>query len=102
MTKHILEKVTTMTVIGDYRLRVHFSDGTDRGIDFEPVLHGAIYGALRDKTVFNQVAVDAEVGVICWPGGGDFDSSILYQWDVGKDDLCRRIAEAESPELASR
>jgi hypothetical protein len=102
MTKHVLEKVTTVTVIGDYRLRVHFSDGTDREIDFEPVLHGAIYGALRDKTVFNQVAVDAEVGVICWPSGADFDSSILYQWDVVKDDLCRRIAAAESPELASR
>ncbi|MBC8244835.1 MAG: DUF2442 domain-containing protein [Verrucomicrobia bacterium] len=102
MTKHVFEKVTTVAVIGDYRLRVHFSDGTDREIDFEPVLHGGIYGALRNKAVFNQVIVDAEVGVICWPNGADFDSSILYQWDVVKDELGRKIAAAESAELASR
>ena len=54
MTKHVLEKVTTVTVIGDYRLRVHFSDGKDREIDFEPVWHGAIYGALLDKTVLTN------------------------------------------------
>jgi hypothetical protein len=40
-------------VIGPYTLRVRFDDGTEREIDFRPVLAGEIYGALQDEILFN-------------------------------------------------
>ena len=102
MTKHILEKVTAVSVIGDYQLRVQFSDGKVREIDFEPFLQGGVYGALRDKKLFSKAFLDTEVGVVCWPNGADFDSSILYQWDDVKTDLQQTILVAAEQGLTAR
>jgi hypothetical protein len=45
---HAVYKITSFTIIGPYRLRIFFNDGTDTVIDFKPVLAGPIYGKLRD------------------------------------------------------
>jgi hypothetical protein len=97
--KHILEKVTAVTVVEGYVLKIRFADGEERVIDLEPALHGELFGPLRDVALFRQAAVDAEVGVITWPNGADIDPSILYQWDAAGDEFCRalqRLPEAES------
>ena len=93
MIKHVLAKVTEVGAVGLYRLRVQFSDGTEKEIDLEPVLNGEIFGALRDKALFDRVSVDPEVGVVCWPNGADFDSSMLYQWESVKVDLLQSQAK---------
>lgn len=41
-------RVTSVELLGGYRLRVGFDDGTARDIDLEPVLAGEIYGPLRN------------------------------------------------------
>ena len=87
-----IDPVGMIEVTGDYRLHVHFLDGVIRQIDLEPILQGGIYGALRDKKLFAKVALDSEVGVVCWPNGADFDSSILYQWDDVKEELLQTIS----------
>ena len=102
MTKHVFEKVTSVEVTGDYQLRVHFSHGVSRDIDLEPILQGGIYGALRDKELFAKVSLDSEVGVVCWPNGADFDSSILYQWDDVKEELLQTITTSADLDLAGR
>jgi hypothetical protein len=59
---------------------VRFDDGTEQVIDFRPMLAGALYGPLRDLTVFNQVRLDPEVHTLVLPNGADFDPAILHDW----------------------
>ena len=66
-------RVEEFEIVGLYTLRVIFDDATEQVIDFEPVLRGELYGPLRDPALFNQVALDREVGTLVWPNGADFD-----------------------------
>ena len=45
---HAIHQVQSFAIAGPYTLKVDFSDGTSRQIDFAPVLKGEIYGPLRD------------------------------------------------------
>lgn len=51
---------TEFAQIDTYTLRICFDDRTEQIIDFEPVLYGEVYGALRDPTFFAQVRLDSE------------------------------------------
>jgi hypothetical protein len=51
-------------------------------IDFRPILAGALYGPLRDPSVFNQVRIDPEAHTLIWPNGADFDPATLHDWPV--------------------
>jgi hypothetical protein len=77
---HAIYRVRSSEVLGPYTLRVHFDDGTEQIIDFEPVLHGKLYGPLREPSLFNQVRVDPEVHTLVWPNGADFDPETLHDW----------------------
>jgi len=65
---------------GEYKLRVEFDDGACQVVDFAPILEGELYGPLRDKRLFRQVKIDAEVHTLVWPNGADFDPAILHDW----------------------
>ena len=52
---HPLYDVTDFEIVAPYTLRVNFDDGSVQIINFEPVLHGELYGPLRDLQLFNQV-----------------------------------------------
>ncbi len=68
-----------VTPLDGYRLRVGFSDGTERVIDVEPFLRGPIFQRVRnDRDVFEAVEVDRELGTIVWPNGADIDPDVLY------------------------
>jgi hypothetical protein len=73
-------RVTTIELLGDYRLRVGFDDGSAREIDLEPVLEGEMYGQLRDPSMFAAVKIDPEVHTLVWPNGADFDPATLHDW----------------------
>jgi hypothetical protein len=88
---HALHRVTEFQVLGPYRLRVAFRDGTIRDIDFEPILTGALFGPLRDVTVFNQVRLDPEVHTLVWPNGADFDPATLHDWPAVLPALLERV-----------
>ena len=68
---HPIHRVTHVEVTGPYTLAVTFADGTAQEINFEPVLHGILFGPLRDLATFNAVRVDLEVGTLTWPNGAD-------------------------------
>lgn len=78
--KHAIHSITRVQVVGPSTLRISFGDGTERVIDFGPVLGGELYGPLRDEALFNQVRVDPEVHTIVWPNGADFDPATLHDW----------------------
>ena len=63
-----------------YRLLLQFNDGTERDIDFGPMLIGPLFGQLRDPRMFGQVQVNSDTGTIEWPNGADFSPVILHSW----------------------
>ena len=65
---------------GGYTLRLKFDDGSERIIDFAPILHGPLWGSLQDMDLFKQVRLDTEIGTIVWPGGLDIDPTVLHDW----------------------
>lgn len=77
---HTLYRITSAEVLRPYVLRVSFNDGTERDIDLEPILHGELYGPLRDPSLFAQVVVDPQVETVTWPNGADFDPETLRNW----------------------
>jgi hypothetical protein len=49
-------------------------------------------------SVFNQVAIDAEVHTLTWPNGADFDPAALHDWPEYVDAL---VAKAKHWNLAT-
>lgn len=94
---HPIHRVTGVEVLGGYRLRVAFDDGLRREIDLEEVLEGELYGPLRERSLFEKVAIDPEVQTIVWPNGADFDPATLHDWpthEAGMKELARSWALA--------
>lgn len=90
VTEHRIYRVTAFEIIGDYTLRVHFDDGTEQIIDFEPVLYGPIFFPLRDVDLFNQVVLVNYAGCLEWPTGADFDPETLHDWPKYKSEIVER------------
>jgi len=89
---HPIHRVASFAVVGPHTLRVAFTDGTEQRIDFEPVLHGPLFGPLQDLDAFNAVVLDTEAGTLVWPNGADFDPATLHDWPHVRDELVARAA----------
>jgi hypothetical protein len=94
---HPIHRVTEFAVVGPYALTVRFADGSEQHIDFEPVLHGPLFGPLRDASVFRAVVLDEEVGTLVWPNGADFDPATLHDWPRVCDELATRARAWTNP-----
>jgi uncharacterized protein DUF2442 len=53
-------RVISVQVLGHYRLRLGFSDGSSRDVDLTGALHGPVFEPLTDPDFFAQVRVDDE------------------------------------------
>lgn len=84
---HPIYKIQSVSIIAPYTIEVIFDNLEKRIINLSDILHGEIYGPLKDKSIFNQVKVDEEVNTIVWPNGADFDPAILYDWENCKEEL---------------
>lgn len=82
---HPIYHVLAAELVAPFTLRLWFDDHLERTIDFSDVLTGAVFGPLRDPTLFNQFAVDPEVRTITWPNGADFDPATLHDWPEHED-----------------
>jgi hypothetical protein len=87
---HKLYHVTDFELREDYSIAVRFNDGTEQVIDFEPVLHGELWGPLRDPKLFNRVTIDPIAHTLSWPNGADFDPETLRNWPDYEDELTER------------
>ncbi|MGF1596175.1 MAG: DUF2442 domain-containing protein [Acidimicrobiales bacterium] len=72
-----LVRVSQVEVIAERTLRVVFTDGLVRELDFAGVLTGVL-AELDDAAAFGSVAVDPVAGTVCWPGGIDLDPDVLH------------------------
>ena len=92
---HPIVRACDFQIAGPYTLRVTFDDGTERVIDFQPVLAGELFGPLRDLELFNQVRIDPEVHTLVWPNGADFDPETLHDWPQYAEALAARARQWE-------
>ncbi len=67
----MLTKVIRIDKLGDFRLRIHFSDGTAGEHDFSALINrgGEMREPLRDPAYFQRVFLD--FGALTWPNGYD-------------------------------
>ena len=73
-----LVDVTSVEVIGHYRLRLTFQDGTAGEVDFSRREWRGVFEPLRDPSYFARVELDSEAGTIAWPDGLDMAPEPLY------------------------
>jgi hypothetical protein len=73
-----LSRIVSVEHLGDYRLRLTFSDGLVRELDFEGVLVAGVFESLKNVQMFGLVAVDPVSGTIGWPNGVDLDPDVLH------------------------
>ncbi len=71
--------ITSVTYLGDYRLRVEFSNGAAKDIDLKKELYGEVFEPLQDLEFFKQVMVNPDTNTIEWPNGADFAPEFLYE-----------------------
>jgi Protein of unknown function (DUF2442) len=74
-----LPAVVGVAVIGDYRLRLLFDDGTAGNVDFSSMEWKGVFEPLRDPTYFATVKGDPEGATVVWPNGADLAPETLYQ-----------------------
>jgi hypothetical protein len=60
-------RVTSAQVLGHYRLRIGFSDGSSRDVDLTGELRGPVFEPLADADFFAQVRVTTTWGPSCGP-----------------------------------
>ena len=88
---HPIYRIRYFEIVAPYTLRIQFDDHTWQTIDFRPILRGALYGPLRDVTLFNKVCLDPETHTLIWPNGVDFDPAVLHDWPEYVDDWVDRV-----------
>jgi hypothetical protein len=71
-------RVKIVEPVRAYVLRLTFSDGSARDVDFESDLWGSVFEPLRDPELFRHVGVDSRLGTIVWPNGADLDPDVLH------------------------
>jgi hypothetical protein len=92
---HPIYRVASFRIEAPHTLRVCFDDGTEQVINFRPILAGALFGPLRDLTVFDQVRLDPEVHTLVWPNGADFDPATLHDWPKYETELAARAVSLD-------
>jgi Protein of unknown function (DUF2442) len=63
----------------DYRVHVRYNRSLEADIDLSDLLKHRFYAPIRDKKIFAKVKVDAETGVLVWPGDIDMAPEITFE-----------------------
>jgi len=71
-------KILKVEPVGDFRLRVRFSDGMEGERDFSDVIAegGVMVEPLKNLAFFARAFI--ELGTLTWPNGFDLDSIALH------------------------
>ena len=72
-------RVRSVSPLDGFHLCVGFTDGTEREVDVESYLRGPVFEPIRqDRSLFEAVSVDPDLGTVVWPNGADIDPDVLY------------------------
>jgi hypothetical protein len=85
-------KILRVEKLGGFRLRLHFSDGTQGERDFSDVIAagGTMIEPLGNKKYFARVFL--QLGALTWPHGLDLDSIALHDEMMSAGALQRTAA----------
>lgn len=72
-------RVVEAKYVREYQLRVRFSDGAEKVIDFSRWLHGEVFQPLVAKREFKRFFIAG--GTVCWPNGADIAPETLRAAD---------------------
>jgi hypothetical protein len=72
-----LVSVLEASYVSGYRLRLRFSDGAEKTVDFSAWLRGEVFEPLRDVRLFKKFFVSG--GTVCWPNGADIAPETLRE-----------------------
>lgn len=88
-------RVTDVRHLGDFRLRITFSDGVSGVLDFWPRIMNrrGVFEPLHIPDFFRQVRVDLESGTLCWPNNVDLCPDQLYR-DVLQAHASHQLVDA--------
>ena len=91
----LLQDVIDVKPAGGYRLYLRFDDGVSGVADLEPILlpFDGVFEPLRDRSYFEQVRVNSDIGTICWPNDADIAPETLYALVTGRIGWAMRVAE---------
>ena len=71
-------RVKSVKILEGFRVRLMFTDETEREVDLEPFFKGPVFEPLRtDQAKFGEVRVDPELGTLVWPNGADVCPDVL-------------------------
>ena len=89
----MLTKVTRLDVLGGFRLRVHFNDGSSGEHDFAALVSGPgeVVAPLRDTKYFARVFL--EEGAPTWPNAFDIAPEWLRREMAAAGELRKDAAE---------
>jgi len=75
-----LARIVDVEHLGQHRLRLTFTDGLVRELDFSDAVGdwSGVLEPLCHPAFFGQVTVDPVAGTIAWPNGVDFDPDVLH------------------------
>lgn len=74
MVKHSARIIRAEYLCG-YQLRIEFSDGAKKIIDFSRWLQGEVFRSLTDKREFKRFFISD--GTVCWPNGAEIAPETL-------------------------
>ena len=77
--KNSLIRVVSAEYVKGHQLRVRFSDGAEKLIDFSRWLHGEVFRPLTNKRQFKRFFIGG--GTVCWPNGADIAPDTLRNYD---------------------
>lgn len=77
--KTALVRVVSAEYVKGHQLRVRFSDGKEKVIDFARWLRGDIFKPLANKRQFKRFFIAG--GTVCWPNGADIAPETLRNHD---------------------
>jgi hypothetical protein len=81
----MLRDVVEVKPLPGHNLWIKFDDGVSGKADLKTLLgFKGVFAPLKDEQEFAKVYVHPELGVVCWPGGQDLDSEVLYALVTGK------------------
>jgi hypothetical protein len=81
----MLKDIVEARTLEGYKVYLRFEDGAQGVVDLSQFMRfEGVFAPLSDPQQFARMAVNPELGTICWFGGDDFDPDVLYAHVTGE------------------
>lgn len=82
----MLVDIVEARALGGHRIYLRFEDGVEGEVDLSKLVDfKGVFEPLRDPEEVAKVAVNPELGTVCWPTGADLDPDVLYCLVTGQE-----------------